>query len=60
MRTNLKGLATMQTQTQLERDRLVEKVQKVRELYADAPENGPSGSSASERRSMNSSTTSTS
>src|SRR5262245_61305379 len=31
----------MQTQTQLERDRLVEqKVQKVKELYADAPELG--------------------
>jgi len=31
----------MQTQTQLERDRLVEqKIQKVKELYADAPELG--------------------
>jgi len=31
----------MQTQTQLEQDRLVEeKVQKVKELYADAPELG--------------------
>src|SRR5690348_532564 len=41
MPTNLKGAATMQTQTQLEGDRLVdEKVQKLRELYADAPELG--------------------
>lgn len=41
MPTNLKGAATIQTQTQLERDRLVEeKVQRLRELYADAPELG--------------------
>ena len=33
MPTNLKGVATIQTQTRLERDRLVEeKVQKLREL----------------------------
>jgi hypothetical protein len=41
MPTNLKGAATMQTQTQLERERLVEqKIQKLKELYADAPEMG--------------------
>jgi hypothetical protein len=41
MPTNPKGVAKMQTQTQLERDRVVEeKVQKLRELYADAPELG--------------------
>jgi hypothetical protein len=43
--TILEEEATMQTQTQLERDRLVEqKVQKVKELYADAPELGKSRS----------------